>query len=132
VAKRPIVFKPELHAPQGLNNYPGTTFRCFTVGDTLPFEFIFNNEGAIPDVTGWVVEVSFSKELDSISGLKVSIPLISLAEATFAGEVTNTQTATLTPGINYANARYTDTIGNIYIIDMAILEVYENLDFTLS
>ena len=132
MAKRPIEFKPQLFEPQGFNNYPGTIFRCFTAGDTLPFEFNFeNSDGSVLDVTGWTVEISFSTELDSASGLSVNIPLIDVDTSLFYGEITDEETATLTPGINYGIASYTDAVGNTFIIDMCILEVYQNLDFTL-
>jgi hypothetical protein len=104
------------------------------MGDTLPFEFNFKNnlDDSLPDVTNWTVQVSFSTDLSAAAGLTVDIPVASVDNALFYGEVADEETGGLTPGINYAVASYTNAAGAVFIIDMAIIEVYQNLAFTLN
>lgn len=132
MAIRPVIFKPQLFNPEAINNYSGASFRCFTAGDTLPFEFTLGNaDGSYLDVTDWTIEIAISKELDSASGLKVTIPLTDVTNGIFKGNISNTETGALTPGINYAIAKFITNTSEEYIIDMCLLEVYQNLDFTL-
>ncbi len=132
MARKPIIFNPQLQDPQGINNYPGSVFRCFTVGDTLPFEFTLGNkDGSDLDVTGWEIKIAFAPEFNSASGLEVTIPLMDIDTRVFKGEITSDQTISCTPGLNKAVAKFITAGGDEYIIDMCILEIYQNLEFTL-
>jgi len=130
--RKPIVFKPKLHTPQGLNNYSGELFRCFTRGDTLPFELTFkDSDGNAIDITGWSLQVSFTNVLaddDHVVGdqtkLEVLIPISDATGGAFSGDVTDEQTETLADGINYGMIKFTKDTGDEHIVDMAILEVY--------
>lgn len=130
MAKKPLIFQPDLTTPQGLNNYSGVTFRCFTIGDTLPFKFTFSNkDGSALDVTGWQVKIAIASAFNALGGLLVDIPLASLEDCIFEGDVRSIDTIVLTPGVNYALAKYIMADGKEHIIDMCMLEVYPNLNF---
>jgi len=130
---KPIIFKPKLHAPQGINNYSGEVFRCFTNGDTLSFEFTLQDEdGDAIDTSGVVVSIVMSDKLvtDSCDNesqqIDVTIPLFDADTAVFKGEINSAQTESLPNGLIYAMAKYT-VDGTSHIIDMCLLEVYPSL-----
>jgi hypothetical protein len=134
MAKKPIVFKPELLTPVGINNFSGELFRCFTKGETLHFTFSFAQSGIPMDVTDWKVVIAFADKLSTDPGcdsdqnlLEVEIPLIDLANAKFDGDVLGDKTYSLPAGITYAMAKFTNADGASYIIDMAMLEVYPSV-----
>jgi hypothetical protein len=135
MATKPIVFKPTLNTPQGINNYTGEVFRCFTKGDTLPFKFVFFTDAAeVVDVTGWTVSIVMSTQQaadncrdDAAVVIDVDIPLTDLATATFEGDVTDSETQSLPAGLVYVMAKYTTLAGATHIMDMGLLEVYPNL-----
>lgn len=136
MAKRPIVFAPELVVPVGINNYPGTVFKCFTRGTTLPFTFTLSKAG-VTDYTGWQVKVIISdilatddKTAQDQTQIEVTIPLTDAEGGVFSGTVTDTETNTLKEGINVAEARFIDDTGQSFIIDMCKLEVYPSTTYT--
>jgi hypothetical protein len=137
MAVKPIVFKPTLSTPTGINNYSGEVFRCFTKGDTLPFRFNFKYEDGEPiDVTGYQVFVIFADYQaagdvteQSQTLLEVEIPLADLETALFEGDVADDETNGLPSGLVYAMAKYVTAEGASHIIDMCLLEVYPSLTF---
>lgn len=137
--KKPIAFTPQLFEAQGINNYSGKAFRCFTKGDTLPFRVSFKDaDGNVPDVTDYEVWVYMSDQqaVDGVDPqtqnlLEVQIPMTDLAGGVFEGNVSDTQTNSLPPGLVYAQLVYVDATGTSFIIDMALLEVYPAVPFTV-
>ena len=137
MAKKPVIFKPTLFTPTGLNNYPGTVFRCFTKGDTLPFSFSLENEdGSILDVTDYEVWIIMSDAVvgnnaigENTNLLEVQIPLLDIPTGLFEGSISDTLTNSLPAGIVYAQAKYITTTGETHIIDMCILEVYPSVTY---
>lgn len=139
------VIKPTLKTPEGINNYSGEIFRCFTKGDTIPFKFTFKQpDGSACDVNGWKVMIVFSSAIscetsecgDTAVTVEVEIPLTDDEAAIFEGEVSDIKTQSLPCGIVYAMAKYvtaTEQIGDnvvdgaSHIIDMCRLEVYPNI-----
>lgn len=131
---KPKVFKPTLRVPQGINNYTGDMFRCFTKGDTIPFKVTLNSD--IVDVTGYKVIVIMSNVLmdGPCDGddrfIEVEIPLVDAENGVFQGNVSGLHTQSLASGINYAMAKLVtapateDDLGDPYIIDMCMLEIY--------
>lgn len=135
MATKPVLFKPKLTHPEGINNYTGEAFRCFTVGDTLPFEFTISSaDDPDIDVTGWSIVIAIALEFDSLiaNGIEVVIPLVDISGKVFKGDISNILTKTLTPGINRAIAKYINVGGEEFIFDMCLLEVYKNIEFTLD
>lgn len=130
-------FKPTLVEPVGINNYLGTSFRCFTKGDTLPFKFTFKNPDGSPiDVTGYQLWIYMSDKQavpttdpQTQNLVSVAIPITDAVNGVFSGTVTDTDTNTLPDGIAYAQAVYTNNAGESFIIDMAMLEVYPAVPF---
>lgn len=135
--KKPIVFRPQLFTPQGINNYPGTMFKCFTKGNSIPFKFTFKNKlGEILDVTGYSVWVIFSDKQATAETtpeeqvlVSVQIPLTDLENGVFEGVVTDEQTNILPAGIVFAEAKYVNAAGDSFTIDMCMLEVYPAVSF---
>ena len=138
MARKPVIFKPQLFNPEGINNYSGELFRCFTRGDTLPFEFTFTDEdGAAVDITGWKVWIIISDKqaTDDITVLdqtliEVEIPQTDLGAGVHSGNLEDTDTDALNEGINYAMVKYVTAAGESHIMDMCILEVYPSATFT--
>jgi hypothetical protein len=144
MSKKPVVFKPTLHSPQGINNFSGKAFRCFTKGETLGFRFTLKTPDGVPaDIADWKVYIVMANEFVKDSGctddqqsIEIEIPLVDAALGIFEGEVTNFDTQDLPAGLNHALAKFitapdliAGTPGNTYIIDMCTLEVYPNLTF---
>ena len=141
------VMKPTLTTPEGINNYSGDVFRCFTKGDTLPFRFAFKElDGTPSDTSGWKVVVTFSSTIscdatgcnETNVTVEAEIPLVDADLSIFEGEVSDLKTQSLPCGIIYAMAKYVTadvetpdgTVkGMSHIIDMCRLEVYPNLTF---
>lgn len=131
MALKPTLFRPKLYVPQGLNNHSGAAFRCFSVGETLPFRFTFNSkEDPDLDVSAWQAKVVISSKPDAFVGIEANIPLVNATDRIFEGAIDSALTKTLTPGIHYAVAKFLDNDGSAYPIDMCILEVYPNPAFT--
>ncbi len=126
-----------LRTPVGINNYDGSSFRCFTRGDTLPFSFAFLDEdGEVVDVTDWHLYVSFSSALNcsdpgcSGSGLvvEVEIPVTDAVNGLFEGQINDEQTLSISCGLTYASIKYTNSNSHTHVIDMCQLEVYPNVN----
>jgi hypothetical protein len=141
MAKKSIAFTPQLFQPVGINNFSGDVFKCFTKGDTLPFRFnLSNKDGSDLDVTGWTCYVTFT-DVPADDGvvvgdqniLEVEIPLVSsdAKGGVCEGEISDTETNTLTAGLNQAQAKFVTATGAQYYIDMATLEVYPNVSTTV-
>ena len=139
MGKKPVVFKPQLHVPEGINNYTGESFRCFTKGDTLPFRFEFiNDDGGITDITGWSVTIVIS-DIQAIDGkvegdqtrIEVDIPIDDIPTGVFLGDISDVETNSLNAGLNYAEIKFTKDTGEDHFIDMCILEVYPSATFTV-
>ena len=145
MATKPVIFKPTLNTPQGVNNYSGAVFRCFTKGDTIPFRFTFTSgDAGVLDIEGWKVYIIMADILAAERGvcngdqnlIEVEIPLADLSTGVFEGEITGLQSQRLPSGLVYALAKYVTAPGgsienpipgNTHIIDMCTLEVYPNL-----
>ena len=139
--------KQLMRTPVGINNYSGDTFRCFTKGDDLSFEYnIKDGNGAPIDITNYDLTITISAALnDSILGCKdsivnnhvINIPITDAVNGIFAGSITGEQTAIMPAGIAYAVAKYTTAPndadpyniipGKSHIIDMCQLEIYQNV-----
>ena len=139
--------KVKLRKPIGINNFPGTSFRCFARGDSLPFYLEFKyTDGTPVDLTGWKCFVAFSKTLscerpgcsDSALVLEVNIPVYDAENGVFAGNVTNDHTKNIPCGLVYATIKYvtapydisipeTENEGMSFILDMCQLEVFASV-----
>lgn len=137
------VLKQTMLTPEGINNYTGVSFRCFTKGDTLPFKFTFEDENGSPlDVEDIKVIVAFSSGIacdgatcngdPTFVTVEVEIPLVDPTNGIFEGEVSDVHTQALPCGIVYGLVKYI-TKGYdgaedaSHIIDMCRLEVYPNI-----
>jgi hypothetical protein len=137
--KIPPTFQPTLFEPQGINNYPGTTFRCFTKGDTLPFQFtLTDNAGAPIDISEYRLFVALSnmqiktgQSLINQVLVEVEIPAVDVVNGVFAGTVPDSETISLPDGLGYAMARYVNGLGESFIIDMCMLEIYPSISPTV-
>jgi hypothetical protein len=138
--KKPAVFQPTLLEPQGINNYSGKTFRCFTKGDTLPFRFTFKDGDGLPlpGADAYDVYVEIANELaetpvtdQTQTAVVATMTCVDAVNMIFEGSVTDTQTLSLKAGMAYATAKYVTDIGVTHIIDMAMLEVYPGTSFTV-
>lgn len=137
---KPIIFEPTLLTPQGINNYSGVIFRCFTKGDSLPFQFtIQDDSGAVTDITGWQAFITMSDVVSCNEAgctadsqiIEVEIPITDAVNGVFSGSVSGAHTQSLACGLNYASAKYIDGDGLAHIIDMCVLEVYPNLTYDI-
>lgn len=129
-----------LRSPVGINNYSGEAFRCFTRGDTLPFEFTFKDPaGDEIDITDWRLFISFSGSLNcndpgcSTSALviEVEIPIVDALAGQFAGTVNDESTLSIPCGIVYGSIKYINASNETFILDMCQLEVYPNVNPSL-
>lgn len=142
---KPSILRQTLKTPEGINNYSGAIFRCFTKGDTLPFKFTFRGaDGKLLETSGWKVTIILSSGIfcdadgcnDSSVSVEVDIPPSSFEQGVFEGAVSDIKTQSLPCGIIYALAQYTTGVsgtdknpidGETHIIDMCRLEVYPNI-----
>ncbi len=117
---------------EGINGYSGKMFRDITRGETLPFTFRFTLKDGTPrDVTGWTVYVAFNTALDSSVPIHESVflpgdPLTGV----ISGFVEDDETFALAKGTYYASARYVNSDGRAFIIDMAKVKVMEGANAT--
>jgi hypothetical protein len=150
MAVKPKVIKPTLVTPEGINNYSGDVFRCFTKGDTLPFRFTFKASDGTPiNINGWKMYIVFSSSIscdisggceEQVTTIEVEIPIADDENGVFEGEVSDIKTQSLPCGIIYAMAKYVTAAegtpdnpgsGSTHILDMCRLEVYPNLTFIM-
>ncbi|RLB79048.1 MAG: hypothetical protein DRH06_00065 [Deltaproteobacteria bacterium] len=140
-----LACKPILAKPIGINNFPGTAFRCFARGDTLPYNVQFTYDNGDPvDVTGWKCYIAFATALSCdkpgcavvASVLEVELPVYDAENGIFMGNVTNEHTRSIPCGLIYASLKYVtagydpldeDEEGLSYILDMCQLEVYPSV-----
>ena len=108
----------------GLKGYPGY-LSDFPRGTTVPIKFSLVDDDVVIDVTSGKVYVGFSTTLPGTAPLDLEVeidPLVA-ASGTFGGEITGTQSLTLTAGKTYYSIKFIDANDKPYTIDYGKIKI---------